>query len=413
MSQPPFLVCYFSSVFRCLGIPSRVITNYNSAHDNNGNLMTDIFVDENGNMDRKFTRDSVWNYHCWVEAYMRRRDLPDGYGGWQVVDATPQETSDGLFRCGPTSVEAIKAGDMCFPYDAPFVFAEVNSDIVFRKRLDYGRDEVVQRDTTYIGKLMLTKAIDSYLAQDITHTYKHPEGSSANAATMERATTFGCARDRSALQPVDMELEIIAPAVQLGQNFNLKVVLKNKMTEHQTVELTLTGSIIYYTGVNNADFKMERQTVSLGPMMTEEVAVKILANDYMNYMVDQGSLNFSCVCKFLESGQSLVAVKVVRLEVPLLSLKLGGQVRVGHDMSITMIFNNMFNVVLKKVLLQMEGPGDMGFRLKRYNTVDPGASVSWTESFTPGISGPGRVVACLDCPMLRQVCGALDYYVNP
>lgn len=26
---------------------------------------------------------------------MARPDLPDGFGGWQVVDATPQETSDG------------------------------------------------------------------------------------------------------------------------------------------------------------------------------------------------------------------------------------------------------------------------------------------------------------------------------
>lgn len=26
---------------------------------------------------------------------MRRTDLPQGFEGWQVVDATPQETSDG------------------------------------------------------------------------------------------------------------------------------------------------------------------------------------------------------------------------------------------------------------------------------------------------------------------------------
>lgn len=35
------------------------------------------------------------NYHCWNECYMTRPDLPAGFGGWQVVDATPQETSDG------------------------------------------------------------------------------------------------------------------------------------------------------------------------------------------------------------------------------------------------------------------------------------------------------------------------------
>lgn len=38
---------------------------------------------------------NVRNYHCWNECYMTRPDLPTGFGGWQVVDATPQETSDG------------------------------------------------------------------------------------------------------------------------------------------------------------------------------------------------------------------------------------------------------------------------------------------------------------------------------
>lgn len=27
---------------------------------------------------------------------MTRPDLPAGFGGWQAVDATPQETSDGI-----------------------------------------------------------------------------------------------------------------------------------------------------------------------------------------------------------------------------------------------------------------------------------------------------------------------------
>ena len=41
---------------------------------------------------------------------MKRRDLPDGYDGWQVVDATPQEVSLGLFQTGPAPINAIKNG---------------------------------------------------------------------------------------------------------------------------------------------------------------------------------------------------------------------------------------------------------------------------------------------------------------
>lgn len=52
-----FLVCL---VLRCLGIPSRVVTNYYSAHDNDGNLKTDIILHDNGRIDRGRTKDSIW-----------------------------------------------------------------------------------------------------------------------------------------------------------------------------------------------------------------------------------------------------------------------------------------------------------------------------------------------------------------
>lgn len=48
------------AVLRCLGIPTRLITNYNSAHDNTGNLKTDLIFNSDGTPDRRNTRDSIW-----------------------------------------------------------------------------------------------------------------------------------------------------------------------------------------------------------------------------------------------------------------------------------------------------------------------------------------------------------------
>ena len=61
------------------------------------------------------------NYHVWVECWMERPDLSGHYGGWQAVDATPQEPSphspSGAFTLGPAPIVAIKDGrDIRFVY---------------------------------------------------------------------------------------------------------------------------------------------------------------------------------------------------------------------------------------------------------------------------------------------------------
>lgn len=60
---------------------------------------------------------------------MKRPDLPNGdYDGWQAIDATPQEKSEGQYRVGPASLKAVRQGDVALQYDTTFVYAEVNAD---------------------------------------------------------------------------------------------------------------------------------------------------------------------------------------------------------------------------------------------------------------------------------------------
>lgn len=61
---------------------------------------------------------------------MERPDLGPDYGGWQALDATPQETSEDMYRCGPASIRSVRDGELQRPYDATYVFAQVNADKV-------------------------------------------------------------------------------------------------------------------------------------------------------------------------------------------------------------------------------------------------------------------------------------------
>ncbi|CDQ74615.1 unnamed protein product [Oncorhynchus mykiss] len=78
------------TVMRVLGIPSRVVTIFNSAHDTNGSLVIEEYY-TNTEGEISMSKDSIWNFHVWVECWMSRPDLGPGFDGWQVLDPTPQE----------------------------------------------------------------------------------------------------------------------------------------------------------------------------------------------------------------------------------------------------------------------------------------------------------------------------------
>lgn len=55
---------------------------------------------------------------------MGRKDLGGALTNpaWQVIDATPQEKSDNIFRMGPANIAATKKGDVNLPFDMPFLY---------------------------------------------------------------------------------------------------------------------------------------------------------------------------------------------------------------------------------------------------------------------------------------------------
>lgn len=81
----------------------------------------------------------------------------------------------GVYCCGPVPVRAVKEGDLSAKYDAPFVYAEVNADVV--EYIVLG-DEVVKvgGSATHVGQSISTKAVGTDEREDITHLYKYPEG---------------------------------------------------------------------------------------------------------------------------------------------------------------------------------------------------------------------------------------------
>ena len=83
----------------------------------------------------------------------------------------------GVFCCGPVPLKGLREGDLTVKYDAPFVFAEVNADVVEYVRLTDGRMAKMGGSTANVGHHISTKAVGRDERHDITHQYKYSEGS--------------------------------------------------------------------------------------------------------------------------------------------------------------------------------------------------------------------------------------------
>ncbi|KAA0722821.1 Coagulation factor XIII A chain [Triplophysa tibetana] len=402
----------FNTFLRCLGIPGRVVTNFFSAHDNDGNLKMDIILDENGKVDRDRTKDSIWNYHCWNECYMVRPDLPAGFGGWQVVDATPQETSDGMYRCGPASVAAIKHGQICFPFDAPFVFAEVNSDVVFYRRQKDGTLEPVRVNQTHVGRMVLTKAVLHDGRRDITSDYKFPEGTPEERQVLEKAEAFGCQREKSSIPDCDVDVEIPIVEVRVGDKFDLILRFNNRSDQQRTADVYISGTVVYYTGVPSSEIVYKTLKVKLEPQQSKEEKVSVRSEDYMHKLVEQGNINIITTGKVKQTGQIITAMKLIHTHKPKLIVKVTGSPRVSEEMYVTLEFTNPFQFNLENVDVRMEGSGILPFKHKHYSLIAPGTSITWTEAFSPRRAGSTKLMASLDCAALRYVYGEAELTVQ-
>ncbi|XP_030176039.1 protein-glutamine gamma-glutamyltransferase Z [Lynx canadensis] len=417
------------TVMRCLGVPTRVVSNFRSAHNMDRNLTVDTYYDQNAEMLPTQKRDKIWNFHVWNECWMIRKDLPPGYNGWQVLDPTPQQTSSGIFCCGPASVKAIREGEVHLPYDTPFVYAEVNADEVIWLFRDGQAQEILDHNTHSIGKEISTKMVGSAKRQNITSSYKYPEGSPEERSVFMKASQkmLGPGRASSPFldllgsrgsqdQPAQLQLHL-ARTPEWGQDLLLKLhALRVPDRVHPRGPIRLVvhfcaQALLHQGGTREP---LWRQTVHLNLDFGEEIQWPLLLpyDNYRNKLTDEKLIRVSGIAKVEDMGRSMLVLKDISLEPPNLSIEVSKRAEVGKALRVHITLTNTLMTALSNCMMVLEGSGLIDGQIsKNIGTLVAGHTIHIQLDLYPIKTGPRQLQVLISSNEIKEIKGYKDIFV--
>ncbi|XP_017060322.2 annulin-like [Drosophila ficusphila] len=410
-----------ATMARSLGIPTRIITCFNSAHDSDGSVTVDLFFDSKGEK-IKVNDDSYWNFHVWNECWMKRPDLGVGkhgsYDGWQVVDATPQVESGGKSRLGPGPVLAVKYGELQKPYDIGYIFAEVNADMVHWRHNGSGHPlKLIRTDTQYVGKNISTKAVLKFEREDVTDNYKFAERSKEERSTLAKVlkqlnNSLSRFHLNSNFNEVEFDLQL-EDDINMGENFKVVLRVTNKSwTNTHVAEGSIVCQAVKYTGKDGEVVKAMKSNLELKPQSTDYISMEVRFKEYFEKLSSKGALRITAVGTVKDTDYDYSTRDVFNVKKPTIQFRLGEADLVVQKMiKVTMTLQNPLPIPLHKGVFTMEGPGIAQPLRLNIAAVPVGGTASASFNYTPPYAGHVAMVAKFNSYELNDVDGYKDYTV--
>ncbi|XP_055891117.1 protein-glutamine gamma-glutamyltransferase K-like isoform X3 [Biomphalaria glabrata] len=390
-----------TTLLRALGIPSRCVTCYRAVHDSDysGAVNTHWSQDLRPKTDMD---DAIWNFHVWNEAWLSRFDLPEGYGGWQALDPTPMDCSEGVVTCGPSPVMAILKGDLYLGFETKYLFAELHGGRVHWQVDADGNMEPFMGGRS-VGGAISTKCVGTISRDDLTYKYKYLEGSKEEAQVLEKAGKL-CYRKAPVLKRVAREDVIFTLEGGPEKGGDIRAILraKNSGTEGRIVDVYMAALSTFYTGVTATEVKKVVTSLVIEPKTDTTTVLEIKCADFIEQKPTDSHVTSYVMAKVRETGQRYATVQTYTLDRPHLDIKTEGRAVTGQNFTVVVRVTNTLSVPLTNGTISVDGPGLVratGIKLK--HPVEPGEEVRETITLTARRPGVKEIIAVFYC---RQIC---------
>ena len=174
---------------------------------------------------------------------------------------------------GPANVAAIKAGDIQFDYDMPFLFSMINADLinwVYNHQLKNWQKVSVDKNassTRILNKKKGTGILISSEPEDITENYRHPKDSKEYQQAIQKASRFlGLFEQSDKLLHDEIEFQYLHNSTQaIGSTIDVAYKISNKSYRNLTVELQVFVSNKNYRGNARSLVHKKVETLFLFP----------------------------------------------------------------------------------------------------------------------------------------------------
>ncbi|KAK0424769.1 hypothetical protein QR680_008842 [Steinernema hermaphroditum] len=449
-----------ATMLRSLGIPSRVITNYCSAHDSNRDCVLDLSYHREGQQDSRLRSESetLWTFHVWNEAWMRRADLQQQYGsrydGWQVLDSTPQHVSEDspqveTYECGPMPLAALRESNLTVPYDGPFIYAEFNADLRrwYYRRGRYGKLELESVETypNEIGTLLLTSGVHGEIL-DVTENYKPSEsdkekeregfnkalrslnyktaglsfrsqdagrtrtrrsvapGTTAFAASMVSPTeTFG-EIDGAFKGDVDFEMTDLKE-ISIGDDIHWTLVLRNNSDARRSVKVNAQAHVINFMGKEVSQLYGNHAFATVPPRGTHKLHLNIPSDSFETHLGKEWYMSVGMFAVVQETKQLFHGTDKFNVKKPKFTIEIPDRVQAGTVCEVLIRVRNPYKErELTNCELDLEGNGlSTNYAVPITRTIGPGEEVVLRTDFKAICVGATTLIVSFSADELQNL----------